>query len=256
MVGQLWGFTSAADAAPEHGLIHDRGKVIERSIPDAHINSIRRAKIFIYIENQYFLGSSFCWKNSDGLVVEDVGATNLIPKELSIKIISKIATVDDEYIIIGSANINQRSMDGSRDTQIAMGGYQPHHLATKSPARGQIYGFWMALWHEHIGELHDCFDEPQSLQCIRKVSEITGKNWYLYSRRTLECDRLPGHLLTYPVGELPRTPRLSICLEWNTFQILKRKFADPNRSLIPYTHYLIVDLLAPFVISSNSILYC
>ncbi|KAL3511887.1 hypothetical protein ACH5RR_024604 [Cinchona calisaya] len=26
----------------------------------------------------------------------------------------------DEYIIIGSANINQRSMDGSRDSEIAM----------------------------------------------------------------------------------------------------------------------------------------
>ena len=35
--------------------------------------------------------------------------------------------VDDEYVILGSANINQRSMDGSRDTEIAMGAYQPHH---------------------------------------------------------------------------------------------------------------------------------
>ncbi|KAL6180627.1 hypothetical protein ACLB2K_047288 [Fragaria x ananassa] len=35
--------------------------------------------------------------------------------------------VDDEFVIMGSANINQRSMDGSRDTEIAMGAYQPHH---------------------------------------------------------------------------------------------------------------------------------
>lgn len=35
--------------------------------------------------------------------------------------------VDDEYVIIGSANINQRSLQGSRDTEIAMGAYQPHH---------------------------------------------------------------------------------------------------------------------------------
>jgi phospholipase D1/2 len=27
-----------------------------------------------------------------------------------------LMVVDDEYAIIGSANINQRSMDGSRDT--------------------------------------------------------------------------------------------------------------------------------------------
>lgn len=35
--------------------------------------------------------------------------------------------VDDEYVIVGSANINQRSLAGSRDTEIAMGSYQPHH---------------------------------------------------------------------------------------------------------------------------------
>lgn len=35
--------------------------------------------------------------------------------------------VDDEYVILGSANINQRSMAGSRDTEIAMGAYQPHY---------------------------------------------------------------------------------------------------------------------------------
>uniref|UniRef100_A0A804LVJ8 phospholipase D n=1 Tax=Zea mays TaxID=4577 RepID=A0A804LVJ8_MAIZE len=35
--------------------------------------------------------------------------------------------VDDEYVILGSANINQRSLAGSRDTEIAMGAYQPHY---------------------------------------------------------------------------------------------------------------------------------
>ncbi|RWW34931.1 hypothetical protein BHE74_00014557 [Ensete ventricosum] len=40
--------------------------------------------------------------------------------------------VDDEYVIVGSANINQRSLAGSRDTEIAMGAYQPHHTWTKN----------------------------------------------------------------------------------------------------------------------------
>ena len=35
--------------------------------------------------------------------------------------------VDDEYVLIGSANINERSLDGSRDTEIAMGAYQPNY---------------------------------------------------------------------------------------------------------------------------------
>jgi len=48
--------------------------------------------------------------------------------------------VDDEYVIVGSANINQRSMAGSKDTEIAMGSYQPHHtwVTKKKHPRGQV----------------------------------------------------------------------------------------------------------------------
>lgn len=53
---------------------------------------------------------------------------------------AKGMVVDDEYVIIGSANINQRSMDGSRDTEIAMGGYQPEYTWSKKGRhpRGQV----------------------------------------------------------------------------------------------------------------------
>ena len=48
--------------------------------------------------------------------------------------------VDDEYVIMGSANINQRSMAGSKDTEIAMGSYQPRHTwaTRKKHPRGQV----------------------------------------------------------------------------------------------------------------------
>ena len=53
---------------------------------------------------------------------------------------SKGMIVDDEFVIIGSANINQRSMEGSRDTEIAMGAYQPHYkwAGNTDPPRGQV----------------------------------------------------------------------------------------------------------------------
>ena len=110
-----------------------------------------------------------------------------------------VLAVDDEYIIVGSANINQRSMDGGRDSEIAMGAYQPYHLAGAEPARGQVHGFRMALWYEHLGMLDDVFLLPQSLECIRKVNETADRYWDLYSSETLEED-LPGHLLTYPIA--------------------------------------------------------
>lgn len=81
----------------------------------------------------------------------------------------------DEYIIIGSANINQRSMDGARDSEIAMGAYQPFHLETREPAKGQIHGFRMALWYEHLGMLDDSFLQPDNIECVRKVNKIADK---------------------------------------------------------------------------------
>lgn len=53
---------------------------------------------------------------------------------------SKGMIVDDEYVILGSANINQRSMAGSRDTEIAMGAYQPSYTWAnkKRHPRGQV----------------------------------------------------------------------------------------------------------------------
>lgn len=56
---------------------------------------------------------------------------------------SKGMIVDDEYVILGSANINQRSLDGSRDTEIAMGAYQSHYTCDKKNGRphGQVCDF-------------------------------------------------------------------------------------------------------------------
>nr|GMD56444.1 phospholipase D delta-like [Ipomoea batatas] len=107
--------------------------------------------------------------------------------------------VDDEYVIIGSANINQRSMAGSKDTEIAMGAYQPHHTwATKQGhPRGQIYGYRMSLWAEHLGTIEKCFNEPGKVKCVKKVNEVAQENWRKYTDENF--NRLQGHLLKYPL---------------------------------------------------------
>jgi phospholipase D1/2 len=65
--------------------VSGRDNTVDRSIQDAYIHAIRRAKNFIYIENQYFLGSSYGWESK-----KDAGANHLIPLELTRKIVSKI----------------------------------------------------------------------------------------------------------------------------------------------------------------------
>ncbi|KAK8464850.1 hypothetical protein PHAVU_010G088850 [Phaseolus vulgaris] len=112
---------------------------------------------------------------------------------------SKGMIVDDEYVILGSANINQRSMEGTRDTEIAMGAYQPHHTWARLSAypHGQIHGYRMSLWAEHTGTIEDCFLQPESLECVRRIRTMGEENWKQYSAS--DVTEMRGHLLKYPV---------------------------------------------------------
>ncbi|OMO83439.1 C2 calcium-dependent membrane targeting [Corchorus olitorius] len=294
--GSLKGFPKYVKKAEQQNLFCSKNLVIEKSIQEAYIQAIRSAQHYIYIENQYFLGSSYAWPS-----YKNAGADNLIPMELALKVASKIrarerfavyiiipmwpegdpksATVqeilywqyqtmqmmydviaqelksmqitdshpqdylnfyclgkredvtkemldsngqsvsdsakfgrfmiyvhakgmiiDDEYVIVGSANINQRSMAGTKDTEIAMGAYQPYHTWAKKKGhhpRGQVYGYRMSLWAEHLGELNKCFKEPESLECVKIVNGIAEENWKKFTDN--EYSPMQGHLLMYPL---------------------------------------------------------
>lgn len=296
------GFPKDPKDAIKKNLVCGKNVVIDMSIHTAYVKAIRSAQHFIYMENQYFIGSSHNWSSHRNL-----GANNLIPIEIALKIVNKIKAnerfcvyivipmwpegaptsittqrilfwqhktmqmmyemiynalkeaglenkyepqdylnffclgnreapdgqtpsgvgasstektpqaltrknrrfmvyvhskgmiVDDEYVIIGSANINQRSLEGTRDTEIAMGAYQPHHTwATKrSSPHGQVYGYRMSLWAEHIGGLEEIFKRPESLECVRRVRSLSEQNWKQYIAD--EVTEMKGHLLKYPV---------------------------------------------------------
>ncbi|CAL4920042.1 unnamed protein product [Urochloa decumbens] len=299
--GSIKGFPKLVQEAESQNLVCAKNLKIDKSIHSAYVKAIRSAQRFIYIENQYFIGSSFCWPSC-----KNAGADNLIPIELALKIASKIMTkerfavyivipmwpegnpttaamqqilfwqgqtmsmmykivadtlknqglvdahpqdylnfyclgkreradgdvsspktlcndtsplhvaqkfrrfmiyvhpkgmiVDDEYVIIGSANINQRSMEGSRDTEIAMGAYQPHYKWAENtcPPRGQVHGYRMSLWAEHLGgAVEECFRRPETEDCVRRVKEMAEENWGRYVSPDMEETR--GHLLRYPV---------------------------------------------------------
>ncbi|KAI3784546.1 hypothetical protein L1987_43646 [Smallanthus sonchifolius] len=293
--GSLKGFPKTVDVCEAQNLITFKSLVIDKSIQTAYIQAIRSAQHFIYIENQYFIGSSYAWPS-----YKDAGADNLIPMELALKIASKIRArerfavyvvipmwpegvpssatvqeilywqsqtmeamytviareikamqldthpqdylnfyclgkreelptemsqapadvkvsdsqkfnrfmiyvhakgmiVDDEYVIMGSANINQRSLAGSKDTEIAMGSYQPHHTwaAKGGHPHGQIYGYRMSLWAEHLGVLEECYKKAEALECVRRVNEVAEDNWKRYT--TNEFSKLQGHIIKYPL---------------------------------------------------------
>jgi len=116
---------------------------------------------------------------------------------------SKGMIVDDEYVIIGSANINQRSLAGSRDTEIAVGAYQPDHTGADAP-RGKVHAYRMSLWEEHLGKeavRRPEVQRPESPRCVGLVNGIATDNWRRYAADDVDDGKGPlqGHLMRYPV---------------------------------------------------------
>lgn len=97
-------------------------------------------------------------------------------------------------------------MDGGRDSEIAMGAYQPSYLASSNrPARGQVHGLRLALWHEHLGQAaaaagaSDLLLHPSSLACVRMMNQVARQHWEIFASDAPQGD-LPGHLMAYPIG--------------------------------------------------------
>ena len=119
---------------------------------------------------------------------------------------SKLMVVDDSYLITGSANINQRSLDGDRDTELAVGMFQPQHVLTRARdgsaphrpgPRGEVFNFRMSLFREHLHVMDPVFVEPSASACARRVREMALANWRAYEER--DGERACGHLLAYPI---------------------------------------------------------
>ena len=58
-------------------LVCQKNLVIDKSIHTAYVKAIRSAQHFIYIENQYFLGSSFAWPSykNPGMILQQLHCT-------------------------------------------------------------------------------------------------------------------------------------------------------------------------------------
>ncbi|OEL16526.1 Phospholipase D delta [Dichanthelium oligosanthes] len=314
--GSVKGFPKLVQEAESQNLVCAKNLQIDKSIHNAYVKAIRSAQHFVYIENQYFIGSSYYWSahrsaGYDLNILVETGAENLIPIELAIKIVRKIKAkekfaayivipmwpegnpttaamqeilywqghtmsmmykivadalrkeglherhpqeylnfyclgkrevlsdvstasnssensalrlaqkfrrfmiyvhskgmiVDDEYVLIGSANINQRSMDGSRDTEIAMA--RELQLISYDKSTGciavhlQVYGYRMSLWAEHLGTVEECFRRPESEECVRRVNQMADDNWACYV--SPQMVDMSGHLMRErPPDEVPR----------------------------------------------------
>lgn len=143
---------------------------------------------------------------------------------------SKLLIVDDESAIIGSANLNDRSMLGMRDSELAV-------LVRNSPEF--VQGLRTKLWAEHCGlptnaEAMDCYDETwdsiantntallerafcdmprDSHVSFAKAKRVVARQQQtddvaLARKEIMRGGALRGHLIRFPIGYLSREYKL------------------------------------------------
>lgn len=105
---------------------------------------------------------------------------------------SKLMLVDDESVLIGSANINDRSLLGSHDSEVALlvrdSARTPSHLNGKEREVSEFArSLRMKLWKEHLGvENEEELDDPLSVQCENMWKATAKANTEFY-RTVFRC---------------------------------------------------------------------
>ena len=133
-------------------------------------------------------------------------------KRYMIYVHSKMMIVDDRYIIIGSANLNERSLAGDRDTEICVGlwpdvGYEQIGVS-------QIRNFRYALWKEHFVEPDENGNYPEEAywanpenyeECAKKIQQLGDTNYKLLCNGLTEMnndginEKKSGHFCSWDI---------------------------------------------------------
>lgn len=112
---------------------------------------------------------------------------------------SKLMLVDDRYALLGSANLNERSLNGDLDTEICVGLW-PGKADKEATCTAQLQAFRHTLWREHLGAMAAgpaLSSEPHTLQCVETVRRLSQRNWQYF--RQGKHDPQNGHLIQTPL---------------------------------------------------------
>ncbi|VAE73062.1 Uncharacterised protein [Enterobacter hormaechei] len=99
--------------------------------------------------------------------------------------------VDDRYVLVGSANINERSLQGDRDSELAVlisdteGGYNNiDGSGIQSPYRAFARDFrkkiWTKLLGDAAGEYSDFLEQPAKAENWQKIRTLALRNTKYY----------------------------------------------------------------------------
>ena len=107
---------------------------------------------------------------------------------------SKLMIVDDRFMIFGSANLNERSLAGDRDTEIACAFWPGRNQ--EATCMNELRAFRQDLWTEHFGRLPALFADPASVACVKDCETIGDANYLAF--RTMSAGQ-SGHACRLPM---------------------------------------------------------
>ena len=113
---------------------------------------------------------------------------------------SKLLIADDSIVVMGSANINDRSLKGQRDSELAV--YIQDKTIVKAPLNGKMtevmkFGHELrkALWRKHLGltsggngvvkpasGLKKMVDKPSAPETIKAIQALAAGNQAIYEK--------------------------------------------------------------------------
>ena len=135
------------------------------------------------------------WKNYIGFYgLRNHGLVNNVPKTEILYIHSKLMIIDDTKVLIGSANINDRSMLGKRDSEFAVLIKENKAVTNKKTGKNFImdgkpyrsthyaYSFRKNLMAEHLGLNKDdpLLDDPLDNKLFDLINQRANNNTLIY----------------------------------------------------------------------------
>lgn len=130
---------------------------------------------------------------------------------------SKFMNVDDKYIINGSANLNERSLSGLRDTEIAV--YQWPSEGHEEACIADARQFRRRIWKNYFGEQcmkalkEDGFISPELPEHIAIIKKTANRNFENFMSGVSPASSESGFVMAWPFGKkcfFPNTTQQNI----------------------------------------------
>ena len=85
-----------------------------------------------------------------------------------------LALFDDEYLVTASGNLDEKSLEGSLNTELGLCLHQDKYTGDNSlqRGRGDLYKLRHEIWSDLFGCIHSEFEDPSTWNCLDAIRDL------------------------------------------------------------------------------------